>query len=344
MKKKNPFYDNDEIDIIDLLKIIWDGKIAITIITLISFLVGFGYSNQLPNNNLNSLNITKVNNSEFLKFDSVKRLVNGIQSTQSSQSIQSAQIEIPSKQKLSNQIILDRFIDELNDYDEFLFILENTKKVREKLRGLSDEEKEIELFKYVNLLTISKIKNNGNNYTLNLKWDDFNEAKKIFLDTLSLTLNNFNETIFNELKQSLEFEKKIILSKDRERLDYLREQSSIAKEINIEENQIDNFSSSQTSVSFNINTADTAYYLRGYKAIDKEMELIQNRKYDNLKFIEKEINSLKQDNLKWVRYNIHSTKVKSLKKDKLILIISIFLGIIVGLIYVFVSNKFHIKK
>ena len=334
MKKKTPFYDNDEIDIIDLLKIIWDGKIAITIITLISFLVGFGYSNQLPNNNLNSLNITKVNNSKFLKFDSVKRLVKGIQSTQ---------LEIPTKQKLSNQIILDRFIDELKDYDEFLFIVENTKKVREKLRGLSDEEKEIELFKYVNLLKISKIKNNGNNYTLNLKWDDFDEAKKIFLDTLSLTLNNVNETIFNELSQSLEFEKKIILSKDRERLDYLREQSSIAKEMNIDLNQIDNFSSSQ-ALSFNINTADTAYYLRGYKAIDKEIELIQNRKYDNLKFIEEEIYSLKQDNLKWVRYNIHSTKLKSLKKDKLILIISIFLGIIVGLIYVFVFNKFYIKK
>jgi hypothetical protein len=47
------------------------------------------------------------------------------------------------------------------------------------------------------------------------------------------------------------------------------------------------------SVSLNINTADIAYYLRGYKAIDKEIELIENRDYQNLKFIEQEINDLK---------------------------------------------------
>ena len=32
-----------------------------------------------------------------------------------------------------------------------------------------------------------------------------------------------------------------------------------------------------------IKTADIAYYLRGYKAIDKEIELIESRDYHDLK-------------------------------------------------------------
>ncbi len=58
MKKNTPLYD-DEIDLIALFKIIWDGKIKILLITIISFLIGFGYSYQIPNNYLNSLTISK---------------------------------------------------------------------------------------------------------------------------------------------------------------------------------------------------------------------------------------------------------------------------------------------
>ena len=56
MKKNSPLYD-DEIDLIALFKIIWDGKIKILLITIISFLVGLGYNSQIPRNYLNSLTI-----------------------------------------------------------------------------------------------------------------------------------------------------------------------------------------------------------------------------------------------------------------------------------------------
>ena len=46
-EKKFPLYD-DEIDLIALFKIIWEGKIKILLITIISFLVGFGYNSQIP--------------------------------------------------------------------------------------------------------------------------------------------------------------------------------------------------------------------------------------------------------------------------------------------------------
>jgi hypothetical protein len=163
-------------------------------------------------------------------------------------------------------------------------------------------------------------------------------------DTLNLTSKNLKERIDLELEQILEFEKKLLLNQDRIRLDYLREQSAIAKELNIIDNQIDNVNLSQSSVSLNINTADIAYYLRGYKAIDKEIELIENRDYQNLKLIEQEINSFKAQNIKLADYNVYLMDVKLLKDTKLILVISILLGLIVGIFYVLISNAFQAKK
>ena len=74
MKKNSPLYD-DEIDLIALFKIIWDGKIKILFVTLISFLVGFGYNSQIPENYLNSLAIKTYKNTEFLKLDNIDKLL-----------------------------------------------------------------------------------------------------------------------------------------------------------------------------------------------------------------------------------------------------------------------------
>ena len=193
------------------------------------------------------------------------------------------------------------------------------------------------MFKYAKLLKI-KPKKEEENYTIDFKWHDPNEAKKILQDVLNLTSKNLKRSIDLELLQRLEFEKRLLLSQDTKRLDYLNEQSAIAKELNIIDNQIDNVNLSQSSVSLNISTADIAYYLRGYKAIDKEIELIQNREHQNLKFIEQEINDLKNTEIEFVKYNINLMNSNRLKNTKLILTISILLGLIVGIFYVLISN------
>ena len=199
------------------------------------------------------------------------------------------------------------------------------------------------MYKYAKLLEIVKPKNNEKSYTVDFKWHDPNEAKKILQETLNLTSKNFKRSINSELSQRLEFEKKLLINKDLERLAYLKEQSAIAKELNIIDNQIDNVNLSQSSVSLNISTADIAYYLRGYKAIDKEIELIENRDYQNLKFIEREFNNLTNVELDSLEYNIYLMDIKLLKNTRLILVISILLGLIFGIIYVLILNPFSSK-
>ena len=319
MKKNSPLYD-DEIDLIALFKIIWDSKIRILLITIISFLVGLGYNSQIPINYLNSLTLNPSNDIELIKFANIQKLTK------------------------SNQLNLVRFINELEDYEEFLLIVRNTKKIQENILKLNIEDQEIELFKYAKLLEIVKPKKNEESYTIDFKWHDPNKPKKILQETLNLTSKNLKRSIDLELSQLLEFEKKLLINKDVERLDYLKEQSAIAKELNIIDNQIDNVNLSQSSVSLNISTADIAYYLRGYKAIDKEIELIENRDYQNLKFIEQEINDFKATEIEFVKYNVYLMDHNSLKDTKLILVISILLGLIVGIFYVLISNAFQAKK
>jgi len=321
--KKNSFLYDDEIDLIALFKIIWNGKIKILLITIISFLVGLGYNSQIPRNYLNSLTINLSDNTEFTKFDNIEKL------------IKSNQIDHLNQ---SNKLNLTKFVNELEDYEEFLLSIKNTKKIQENILKLNIEDQEKDMFRYAKLLEIVKTKKEEEKYTINFTWHDPNEAKKILQDALNLTSKNLKRSIDLELSQRLEYKKKLLFNDELIRLDYLNEQSAIAKELNIIDNQIDNVNLSQSSVSLNINTADIAYYLRGYKAIDKEIELIQNREHQNLKFIEQEINDLKNTEIKFAEYNIDLMNSNGLKNTKLILSISILLGLIVGIFYVLITN------
>ena len=193
------------------------------------------------------------------------------------------------------------------------------------------------MFKFARLLEIKK-EINGN-YVLNFIWHDPNEAKSILQNTLNLVSNNLQKKIIDDLDHSLKFEKKIKLNSMNTRLDFLKEQSSIAKELNIENSQIDIFGASNSDVLININSSDTEYYLRGYKVIEKKIKIIQNRKRDNdLDFKEKELADFKSKKIDFAGYNVYLMKTKSLKNDKLIQIISVLLGLIIGVFYVLLSN------
>ena len=310
MKKNSPIYD-DEIDLIALFKIIWDGKIKILLVTIISFLVGLGYNSQIPRNYLNSLTVYPSKTSEFIKFDNIQNLLKSNQSNQSNQANQANQ------SNQSNQSFLDKFINELADNEEFLKSVKNTKKIQENFEKFKIEEQEIQLFEYTKLLEIVRQKKN---YKINFKWHNIDEAKDILQDTINLTLINLVKSIYEELDLALE---KIY---DSEQLDYLKTQRQIAKELNI------------SDIPYGY--TGQPYYLRGYVAIDKEIEIFQKNIEKELKLLKSQINSLKKENIKWITYDINFIEKKSLKNTKLILIISILLGLIGVVSFVLISNAF----
>ena len=326
MNKNSPSYYHDEIDLIDLCKTIWNNKFKVLAITVITFLIALGYSSKIPNNYSNSLSISLVDNYKFKMYDNILKLIKSNHTATTDKKLDQPQI--------ADLIILDKFFNELKDYDEFLISLKKTKRIQEDISDLTIENQEIKLFDYAKLLTISVPKKKKNeDYIVNLKWHNPDEAKKILKDTLDLALENMTIEIYEELKQLLDYEKKLIINKDIERLNFLKEQSMIAEELGIIENQI-------VGVSSEISLIDSAYYLRGYRAITKEIELIQDRVYPNLKFVEQEINKFKALDTKLVDYNVYLVESKSLKKTKIILFTSIILGLMVGIFYVLILNAF----
>ena len=79
---------NDEIDLKNLFKVIWDGKIKIFSISIISFLIGYVYYIQLPTNYSNQIVISKVGNYELFEYSSINKLMINLIGTEPSAQLQ----------------------------------------------------------------------------------------------------------------------------------------------------------------------------------------------------------------------------------------------------------------
>ena len=331
--KKNITSNNDEIDLIASLQIIWNGKWKILLITLITFLIGVGYDYRSSKAYSNSLIIKPSDNFEFTKILSIYNFFKDNSETDNFEASQSFQVQ----ENQINSIFLNKFYKELIDFEEFIEVISDTDNVKNNISNFNIDQQKVELFKYANLLEVI---NKEDKLVLNFEWHNSGEAINILEDTINLTLLNLEKKTFKDFDLNLEISKKRAIRKDMERLDYLLEQSLIAKELDISENQVDNVKLSQSNVSFNINTSDLAYYLRGYKAIDMEIKLIKKRNYAKYSNLEQELSELKKLNINWINYNIYLVKSKLIKDTRLILIISIMLGLIIGVIYVAIQNAF----
>ena len=98
---------------------------------------------------------------------------------------------------------------------------------------------------------------------------DYDEKMLKQVQEFSFQLEDLNLDIANALK---DYEIKV-----SNRLAFLREQASIARKLDVAKSTIEaqNFSSAASNIT-NIKT-DSPFYMRGYEAIEKEIELIESR-------------------------------------------------------------------
>jgi len=320
--KKYQIIKNNEINLINLFRVFWYGKIKIILITIIFFLVGHVYVSRLPNSYLISLDITPSPRFEFTKvsylLDSYKRY-----------SVNNLEI---------NELIFNRFKDELIDYHEFVKILAMSDVFKGKYEDLNKTNKEALLFKEASLLSLKNFEMDKPGFSLNLIWDDPIKGLRILDETVILVIKSLRENLLRELEENLEIKKKNEIKVDMERLRFLEEQATIAKELGINNNSL----IEKTSLYID-RAAANIYYLRGAKAIDKEIEIIKNRDYQSYKFLEEEINSFKTQNINWVNYNINRAQIK-LTKDTSIRVKLLFLGFFFGVFYVLTLNSDFYKN
>tara|TARA_B100000989_G_scaffold138469_1_gene102955 strand:- start:1534 stop:2622 length:1089 start_codon:yes stop_codon:yes gene_type:complete len=348
MKKKNSKIEY-EIDLLELFKIIWKEKIKIIVIVIASFLVGYTYIGDKQNVSSyeGKINFELGKETEYIKFLAVTNMFDEIKNYQSTQYYKnySNESQFLNNEGLAYSIypdkIMDKFIKEILDYEEMVYVLKNNDRIKKQISKLSDKNQNAKLYKYVKLFTLVSPSEINNNYGLKLRWEDKNEMIQILSDVTALTLVNLEDSIYQELEDLLRVKKTTEVNKDLARVDYLLEQSQIAKELNIENNQVENISQDDSNLSLSISTSDAKLdYLRGYKAIDKEISIIRNRKYQDLVNIENEINLIKQTKTDWIFYNVFLIDIKKINVDntKKNLILFIILGLIIGVLYVLISN------
>ena len=330
MKKKYSNYRN-EIDFVKIIQSIFNEKKKVFLITTIAIFLGIFNYYLTPNSFTSSMDIKPNKNSDFFKLESLFEILK----TEETRGIEKIKI---------NNIILNGFLEELMDYEELVTILSNNKNVKAEILELTENDKKQILFDYSKNMTLEKPKKSSEFHSLSFIWNDNQEAKNILDQTLRLVSNNFRNEIFNELKILLDIKKNFVISEDLLKIDYLLEQSLIAKELNIYNNLIDNNILPQSNISFNNNTNEIAYYLRGSKAIDKEISLIKKREYKEFDIIENQIKNLEKTDIKWVDYNIYLMVSHNHKNFLKSLIASLLIGLLVGSGYVLVSNALKQKK
>ena len=407
MQKNSQIY-NDEINLIVLFKTLWKGKWKIAAAVVISFMAVISYQSiQLPQTkNFTAITeIKPIGDLELNKFfDFNNFLINintdtDINTNTDTNNINTGErVNVAGKiNKITSLRLLNFYINVLNDrsvfedairkfnlleasqynnekeYSEAIIRLASSIKIFFPLTS-SDEANQRNL--EISYHTIHFTYHNAEKWKSVLTHvDEF--ANKLVKKTLIEEFNNTLIFLKYERKYKLEdISIKInnhLIDYEREisdQLAYLKEQSEIARKLGIAKNTIEvQTFGNQNALLSNVQT-DSPFYLRGYEAIDKEIELIQLRK-DKKAFIhglfelEKEKRAIEQDqtieriksalesNLLTNKNKFSAASIKAIStrykynnnnNNRKMLVMAIVTGLMAGIFYVLISNAFQSQR
>ena len=386
MKKR---IKSNEIDLIEVIIIIWKNKLKIAAITFIFMVLSATLYFLIKPPLKAKTEILPINIFENNLYSAYNSLVAPQASGDEEEVLYQKRLNI-----IDKNYLLNLFLEELQTKEIVMeaikkFKLINQSKFNDDNKYLDKVEKyalELDLLRPINV-DDSQIGETRLNWAIEFeindkeKWEDTlsfidNEINKNIQNYLTI---NFNTTLNNlklldqfkieDLNQKIEFVKNDYDIETSNRLAFLNEQASIARELNIKNNtlEVENFNTSSGGVISNLQTAKP-YYMRGYSMIEKEIELIETRINKdaftkNLLDLEKQRRDLLEDkSLERIEKLFSSTPIingnnfkaaEIVYKDteyeasfsliKLVLLSGIF-GIIFGMFYVLVSNAIQQRK
>jgi LPS O-antigen subunit length determinant protein (WzzB/FepE family) len=374
MKKEN---FSDEIDIAEIILNLWKNKIKIIGITTVFLILGFLYFNSLSKNFIATTNIKPISTFENDKYKLYNSLAGeGVVNINQKNLLDLFIEKIKTEEIIEDGIVKFELINKDDfqtegDYQETIQQTatlvtdqitppsvdeknENKKKPYWKLNfKISDKESWKNFLKYLEIKVNEEIRQSLINR--------FNKEIDILNVSSKFKLEDIEQKIVNELNDY-----KISITN---RLAFLKEQAEIARTLNIKKNTLEaeNFQTDNTVVT-NIKS-ENSYYLKGYEMIEKEMSLIssreneklfipnltelekskrailQNKKIERLKFLFSKTPVANKDNFVAAKIDFLTTEFKSSQPQLTkILSISLMIGLIVSLIYLFLSNIIHSRK
>jgi LPS O-antigen subunit length determinant protein (WzzB/FepE family) len=313
MLHKNIF-QNDDVDIIKLLKILFNEKWKIIIILFISLISTYFYMQYKKQNHENlyevrtlydvgsfSFNFAQPSPTNFnLKFlDSSEKRIN------------------PGFLKLNNNVFNINIINEIVrafNHDKVFLAELIQKKLSEKKNIYNNiEKKSYELAKNFKFIVPNK---QDDNYYLSFIWHDVDEGKELFdealLNVKEKLKDKFTKKVTNyinvyeknisynikELEAKLEIIKQSQTELTKGRIRFLQEQSKIAYDLGIikpqgvsdmmklNSNQIPYVKKNSNDISLlQLPIFDNRYFLIGYEAIMNEIEILKKRSNNDLLFL-----------------------------------------------------------
>ena len=344
-----------EINLLDLIKIILKEKFKIILITLIFTIISIQYASK--QNTLYSFS-TNITESQSSLFDVYNRFAYG---------------DLPN---VNANSIFELFIYNSINHLEISKYLENDPVIKAKLAGLDNISRKRELLNYAKSFKIVipvKRPDQKRSMNVSFKWHNVNEGIELLNNLTYLNLENTRNNIINQIKDSselinlqasndlknLQLQSEDILEMQNinknSRIKTLQEQYVMAKELEIENPVY------LRGAGF---TYPTGYFL-GYKAIMKEIMVLNARTNDEFIIMSDEFNTiqakknrienslvlssvklkqkieiLKNSDLNyWLNYNKLNTSVISLNVEpRKIIALGFILGLIIGLLYVIFCN------
>ena len=334
MDDTKPHYD-DEIDLVELAQTVWDGKWKIVAVVALSVLSVFGYQTIQPQPNFeasteikpitsveaeryrqsNALGFFEVTPNTLLNlyieqlderalFEDAIRKFDLLDASkyEDEEAFNDAVIELAASIEIlppSNVDGKDKKAD-IRRYWQLVFEFNDDDKWKEALRfvddSVSDSVRKILFKRFETSLLVAKQKRMFSIEDIGIQMEnsksDFDKKMAEFELKQGFQFEDIDTQISNAL---LDYERKTL-----DRLAFLREQAAIARKLGVAKNTIEAQTfSAQNGMVANVKT-DTPFYLRGYEAIEKEIELIETRK-DSRAFVnglfdlEKKKRELEQD-------------------------------------------------
>ena len=381
MSEVRPTYD-DEIDLFELFKTLWDGKWKIISTTFVAAVIGVVFSVVKPNSFEVSTPFQIAKPLVFLPYTTINSLLK-------QKGLYFDKEFNESGYKFDRESVFNAVVFEFNDYEEMVDVLSEDEFVKQSIKGLDDRQKQKALIRFAKKFKIVRQSNKEKEWHLKFEWHNDYEGRSLFSLALQKTLINVQKTLKNNIDElakaierqnsyqleNLQNDLNAIKQNEKEnlkkRIIFLNEQYSIANELGIETNKLDATAlskNSQNQISLSFIPIDVPYYLRGSKAINKEIELIESRSEEETLLMsdgyikvnnkiaslqnDKSSSQLKnaaklieRDNPKdWLVFDMQLADAKSQKKSTLYIALSIVLGGIVGVIYVLISNVIRKRK
>ena len=364
---------DDEIDLFELFVTLWKGKWLILTAMFGAIILGMLYSVSLPNSYSGTTFVRAAQPSAFTRYAFLSEIIR----------------KNDFAYEISREFIFNAFFSEFNDLEEVIKTLRSDEFVVQKLSEVEEENQANVLISLAKQFQIILPQQNEKNPELRFKMHDPETGKQLFETSLQLVLANVKATLAKDIDQyaqgaqsklNIKIEnavlKKEIIKEgirlaDKQRLLFLTEQATIARELGVASNFLEGneqLNMSGSGVSLSVQSSSRPFYMHGYIAIEKEISLIQARSLeDRLALskeyakVEQEIYGLKNDASvarllaaqqmintddpgRWVLFNLNLAEITPNKKTNLTLALSAVLGAMIGAFFVLMRSAFLKRK